>query len=261
MYWGGAGLALKLLYDRLEPGVDPLGEKKYFYTKPACLLARARRARADLRLYPNRRLPVSLIVLPAAALFGMAVKPGGWDAIILPRAASPVYLIIDYDGVQFKPIRFGVKTPPLRKRNHQRRFGAMVIGLLEKNLVRFINIRSGHRFVGRGGMGAVLGAKNIKGIVAKGKEIKIVPANKKLFFVTNKKFLKYINRNFQTSGTYRQFGTNSATIARNTAGTIPVRNPNTCGSHGEVHKISGEAMAERFKTNGIPAGLRDFMRT
>ncbi len=31
MYWGGKGLALKLLYDRLEPGVDPLGEKYFYY--------------------------------------------------------------------------------------------------------------------------------------------------------------------------------------------------------------------------------------
>ena len=37
MYWGGKGLALKFLYDRLEPGVDPLGEKNIFIIETGVL--------------------------------------------------------------------------------------------------------------------------------------------------------------------------------------------------------------------------------
>ena len=250
MYWGGKGLALKLLYDRLEPGVDPLGEKNIFIIETGVLTGTGAPCSGRFEVVSKSPLTGIINCSSCGGPFGMAVKTSGWDAIILTgRAASPVYLIIDYDGVQFKPADtlWGKDTAAAEAEIIKEGSGAMVIGPAGENLVRFANIRSGHRFVGRGGMGAVLGAKNIKGIVAKGKEIKIVPANKKLFFATNKKFLKYINRNFVTSGTYRQFGTNSATIACNTAGTIPVRNF-TCGSHGEVHKISGEAMAERFKT-------------
>ena len=96
-------------------------------------------------------------------------------------------------------------------------------------------------------MGAVLGSKNIKGIVAKGGEVKIVPAKKKRFNKVNKRFFKYINQNPITSGSYRNFGTNANTNLSNAAGILPVRNF-TGGSHGEAHKISGETMAERFKT-------------
>jgi len=114
-------------------------------------------------------------------------------------------------------------------------------------MVRFANICSGHRFLGRGGMGAVLGSKNLKGIVAKGKEYKIVPANEKFFDKTRKKFNKYINQNSITSGSYRNFGTNANVNLSNAAWILPVRNF-TGGSHGEAHKISGETIREKHDT-------------
>jgi aldehyde:ferredoxin oxidoreductase len=41
------------------------------------------------------------------------------------------------------------------------------------------NVASGHRFLGRGGLGAVMGSKNLKGIVARGKTYQIVPTESK----------------------------------------------------------------------------------
>ncbi|HDQ04743.1 MAG TPA: aldehyde ferredoxin oxidoreductase [Deltaproteobacteria bacterium] len=250
MYWGGKGLALKLLYDRLEPGVDPLGEKNIFIIETGVLTGTGAPCSGRFEVVSKSPLTGAMNCSSCGGPFGMAVKTSGWDTIILTgRADSPTYLVIDSGGVQFKSADalWGKDTAAAEAEIIKEGSGAMVIGLAGENLVRFANIRSGHRFVGRGGMGAVLGSKNIKGIVAKGKEVKIVPAHQKTFSKTKKKFFNYINRNPVTSGTYRQFGTNSATIACNTAGAIPVRNF-TGGAHGEAHKISGEAMAEKFKT-------------
>jgi aldehyde:ferredoxin oxidoreductase len=38
MYLGGKGLGLKLLYDRMEPGIDPLGEKNMLIIETGVLL-------------------------------------------------------------------------------------------------------------------------------------------------------------------------------------------------------------------------------
>ncbi|OHD72430.1 MAG: aldehyde ferredoxin oxidoreductase [Spirochaetes bacterium RBG_16_49_21] len=250
MYLGGKGLALKLLYDRMEPGVDPLGEKNMIAFMMGVLMGTG--APCSGRFEAATKSPLTGIMSTASCggPFGMALKTSGWDGIIISgKAKVPVYLYIDSKGVQLKPAKaiWGKDTGAAEAVLSKEGVGALVIGPAGENLVRFANIRSGHRFLGRGGMGAVLGSKNIKGIVAKGGEVKIVPAKKKKFDRSNKRFFKYINQNSITSGSYRYYGTNANTNLSNAAGILPVRNF-TGGSHGEAHKISGETMAERFKT-------------
>jgi aldehyde:ferredoxin oxidoreductase len=250
MYLGGKGLGLKLLYDRMQPGVDPLGPENMIAFTMGVILGTGAPCSGRFEAVTKSPLTGIMNCSSCGGPFGMAVKTSGWDAIILKgKASAPVYLVIDSKGVQFKPAKglWGKDTNVAEAALMKEGSGSIVIGQAGENLVRFSNIRSGHRFIGRGGMGAVMGSKNVKGMVAKGGEFKIVPKNKKFFTKTNKKFFKYINDNPVTSGSYRSFGTNSATNTCNTTGTLPIRNFSG-GSHGEAHKISGETMAERFKT-------------
>jgi aldehyde:ferredoxin oxidoreductase len=106
-------------------------------------------------------------------------------------------------------------------------------------------VASGHRFLGRGGIGAVLGSKNVKAVVAFGKKIKIAPANPDSLSKIKKRATKYINRNTMTSENYRKFGTNSHVLMCNDSGILPVRNF-TDGSHPEAHKVSGELYADKY---------------
>ena len=46
--------------------------------------------------------------------------------------------------------------------------GKLVIGPAGENLVRYASITSNERFAGRGGVGCVMGSKNLKAVVAKG---------------------------------------------------------------------------------------------
>lgn len=250
MYLGGKGLGLKLLYDRMEPHIDPLGEKNMIVFDTGVLTGTG--APCSGRFEAISKSPLTGIMTRSSCggPFGMALKTSGWDTIILSgKASEPTYLAIDSKGVQFKSAKsiWGKDTETAEAVLRKEGAGSLVIGVAGENLVRFANIRSGHRFLGRGGLGAVLGSKNIKGLVAKGGEFKIVPANNKKFSKTNKQFFKYINQNMITAGSFRSFGTNSSTNICNTAGALPIRNF-TGGSHGDAHKISGETMAEQFKT-------------
>ncbi len=250
LYLGGKGLGLKLLYDRMEPGVDPLGPENMIAFTMGVFMGTG--APCSGRFEAVTKSPLTGIMCSASCggPFGMAFKTSGWDAMVIKGACSaPTYLYIDSKGVQFKPARgiWGKDTQASQAALQKEGAGALVIGPAGENLVSYANIASGHRFLGRGGLGAVLGSKNLKGIVAKGGEVKIVPANKKKFAKANKQFFKYINKNAITSGSYRNFGTNANVNLSNAAGILPVRNF-TGGSHGEAHKISGETMAERFHT-------------
>ncbi len=250
LYLGGKGLGLKLLYDRMEPGIDPLGPDNMIAFTTGVFMGTG--APCSGRFEAVTKSPLTGIMCSASCggPFGMAFKTSGWDAMVIRgRCSAPTYLYIDSKGAQFKPAKgiWGKDTMAAQAALQKEGAGALVIGPAGENLVSFANIASGHRFLGRGGMGAVLGSKNLKGIVARGGEFKIVPANKKSFARANKKFFKYINRNSITSASYRSFGTNANVNLSNAAGILPVHNF-TGGSHGEAHKISGENIADRFHT-------------
>ncbi|MBI5550290.1 MAG: aldehyde ferredoxin oxidoreductase family protein [Desulfobacterales bacterium] len=250
LYLGGKGLGLKLLYDRMTPGVDPLGEHNMLALCTGVLMATG--APCSGRFEAVTKSPLTGIMATASCggPFGMALKTSGWDGLILTgKAAAPTYLVIDSQGVQFKAADgiWGQDTEAAQEKLLEEGKGAIVIGQAGENLVRFANIRSGHRFLGRGGMGAVLGAKSLKGIVAKGGEVRIAPIHKERFSKINKRLGRSINRNPVTSGSFRYYGTNANVHLSNAAGILPVRNF-TGGSHGEAHKVSGETMAEQFKT-------------
>ncbi|MFW6334523.1 MAG: aldehyde ferredoxin oxidoreductase family protein, partial [Desulfosalsimonas sp.] len=250
LYLGGKGIGLKLLYDRLKPGIDPLAEESLFVLAMGVFMGTGVPCSGRFEAVSKSPLTGVMASSSCGGPFGMAFKTSGWDAMVISgKASSPVYLRVDSGGVEFMPADdlWGVSTSQAEETLKQHGAGTMVIGPAGENLVRFANIRSGHRFLGRGGLGAVLGSKNLKGIVAAGGEYKIVPADKKRFAKSNRHFFRYINHNSITSGSYRDYGTNFNLNISNRAGILPVRNF-TGGSHGLAPRVSGQTMAERFKT-------------
>ena len=107
------------------------------------------------------------------------------------------------------------------------------------------NIASGDRFLGRGGMGAVMGSKNLKAIVAVGGQYHIVPKDPAKFEKAKKRATSYINRNAVTSEAYRRFGTSSHVDWCNKGGILPVNNFQG-GRHESASRVSGETMREKY---------------
>ncbi|MCF8112090.1 MAG: aldehyde ferredoxin oxidoreductase, partial [Desulfobacteraceae bacterium] len=195
MYFGGKGIGLKLLYDRLVPGVDPLGEDNIFVLAMGVFMGTG--APCSGRFEAVSKSPLTGLISSSSCggPLGMALKTSGWDAMVIKgKASSPVYLRVDADWVEFRSADhlWGQGTGSAEEALIAEGSGALVIGQAGENQVRYANIRSGHRFLGRGGMGAVLGAKNVKGIVAKGKQYSIVPADKEKFRKSRQRLLKYI---------------------------------------------------------------------
>lgn len=249
-YLGGKGLALKLFYDRLKPGANPLGGENIFIVMTGVLTGTG--VPCSSRFSAVTKSPLTGITAHSSCggPFGTALRTSGWDGIIIEGTAQrPLYLVIDYAGVAFKSASdiWGKDTLESGKRLDKEGRGSLVIGPAGEHLVAFANICSGHRFFGRGGMGAVLGAKQLKGMVAVGKEVKILPANMKKLKRASRKLRRYINSNRMTSVSYRNFGTLANVNLCNTAGILPVRNF-TAGSHADAALVSGEKIAESYPT-------------
>ncbi len=251
MYLGGKGLGLKYLYDRLSPGIDPLGGENILALMMGVLLGTG--APCSGRFSAVTKSPLTGIFTSSSCggPFGMALKTAGYEGLLVTgRAQRPTILHIGADGVDFTDAAdlWGLDIPDTRKRlGLTKGSGELLIGPAGENQVPIANIASGHRFLGRGGMGAVMGSKNLKAIVAKGKAYRIVPAQPIRFAEIKKRATRVIQTNRFTGDLYKNYGTNANTRPCNDNGLLPVRNFKQ-GSHENASDVSGEAMKEKYNT-------------
>jgi len=250
MYLGGKGLGLKLLYDRLQPGIDPLSEDNIIAFMPGVLSGT--RAHCGGRFAAITKSPLTGIMgfSSCGGPFGAQLKTAGWDGLLIKgKAKKPTYLHITKDGIEFKNAieLWGNGTFLAQEKLGGKNAGTLIIGPAGENLVRYANIISGHRFLGRTGMGAVMGSKNLKAIIAIGGEYQVVPHNQKLFDSIWKKAKRYIDRNYVTSVAYRQFGTSYGMNLMNRANGLPVNNFQY-SSHPLAAELSGEKLKASHHT-------------
>jgi len=249
LYLGGKGLGLKLLYERLKPGIDPLGEENIIAVMMGVLMGTG--APCSGRFAAVTKSPLTGIIVSSSCggPFGMAFKTAGYDGLLIKgKSDKPIYLIIAANNVKFEDAShlWGKDTEETQQTlSLSKKDGALVIGPAGENKVLYANIVSGNRYLGRGGFGAVMGAKNLKAIVARGKAYKIIPKNKQKFDKLKTKAIKYINSNSFTVNEYRKYGTASHFKYCNESCTLSVMNF-TGGSHQRASEISGEAMIEKY---------------
>ncbi|MGQ0600409.1 MAG: aldehyde ferredoxin oxidoreductase family protein [Anaerolineales bacterium] len=112
--------------------------------------------------------------------WGAELRFAGWDGVILTgQCASPTYLWINGANVEFRGAahvwgrdQFETHETLLKETDEKARCAS--IGLAGANRVKLCGVATGGqphtRMAARGGMGALMGAKNLKAIVVRGKE-------------------------------------------------------------------------------------------
>jgi aldehyde:ferredoxin oxidoreductase len=248
-YIGSKGLGIKFLFDKLKVGIDPLSEENIIAFMPGVYMGTG--APCSGRWSAVTKSPLTGIIVSASCggPFGMSLKTSGWDGLILKgKAERKSYIFINSKGVEIRDASnlWGKNTNETQDALNDLG-GVLAIGPAGENLVRFANIISGHRFLGRGGMGAVLGSKNVKAIVAQGNEYTIEPALKTAFDKARKLAIKQINSNEMTSVFYRDYGTTANVIPCNNANIFPVNNFSD-GTHPEYLELSGENYKKTYST-------------
>ena len=250
--WLGAkGLGLKMVYDRMPLDCDPMGEANLIAIMPGVLMGTG--APCSGRFHAVTKSPLTGIMTTSSCggSFGMELKTAGWDGLIVRgKSRAPVSIEIDAETVRFHDAGeiWGKTTSETRRAlGEGKGTGGLVIGPAGENGVLYANIASGHRFLGRGGMGAVMGAKNVKAIVAHGGTYKIRPKRKKAFERAKKRGNAYIRRNETSSVGLRNYGTNMNLNPNNEANILPVENFRA-GRHDLAHQMSGEMTRDLHDT-------------
>ncbi|MCP3928259.1 MAG: aldehyde ferredoxin oxidoreductase family protein [Bacteroidetes bacterium] len=249
MYLGGKGLGLKMIYDRMKPGIDPLGEENIIAFMTGAFLGTGVSCSSRFNAITKSISTGLMAASSCGGPFGEDLKTAGWDGILIKgKSKNPVFLKVTADGVKFEDAKdlWGKDTVETQEML-EKKAGKLVIGQAGENLVRVASIASGHRFLGRGGMGAVMGSKNLKAIVAIGKKYKIVPKDQQSFKNLKAKALKYINNN-QFTNAYKEYGVPSHYQYADKYGSLPVNNF-TKGRHKDGATISGESIKTKYKTS------------
>ena len=173
-FLGGRGLNAKTLFDRLGPGIDPLGPENVLCLAPGLLSGTP--LGLSSRLHVSTLSPYSGIIGDGNVGGGMAevLKQAGYDQIVLTGASPmPVYLLVEDDRMSLQPADdlWGMTTWDTTDALVQR-YGEKVsvacIGPAGENLVRPASTMVDKYSSAARGSGAVWGAKKLKAIVAKG---------------------------------------------------------------------------------------------
>jgi aldehyde:ferredoxin oxidoreductase len=179
--------------------------------------------------------------------FALELKRVGLDALVITgRASSMVYVFIENQKVEIREAEYlRGKAAGETERLIQSELGVpaarvAAVGLAGENRVRFATISNEGRHAGRGGVGAVMGAKNLKAIALCGdREISVADSmgvdaiaeslrRKSLGSLTEK---------------YRSIGTVANLAVFNSLGTLPTRNfQQSTFDHAE--NLSGETLTE-----------------
>ncbi len=185
----------------------------------------------------------------AGGFFPAELKFAGFDGLVIKgRASHPVYLKIVNGKASLHDAshlsgKFTAETEDLlRQEVGEPKAEVMQIGISAEKGVRFSSIvNMASRNNGRTGMGLVMASKNLKAIVARGKQtVKI--ADRAAFAVLSKSGPPMISTNPDMDGLAKH-GTAGVVMFQNMIGTLPTRNYNE-GQFAGAEAISGEKMTE-----------------
>ncbi len=246
---GGVGLSARILYEELPPGIDPLGpdNKLVLMTGPALgtMIPAASRASVCAKSPYTGSFFHSIF----GGYLGAEFKYAGYDGMIVEgRAENPVYLWIDDDRVEIRDASHLWGKDPfqtqdiLREEIGDEEIHIATIGEAGEEKSPYAMILLDIRAAGRGGMGAVMGSKNLKAVAVRGTGEVTVPNMLKVYNTAMK-----LNELFATTPAVQGlsgYGTPRNVAAMNAGGILPTRNWQTEVFQG-MKDITGEAMREK----------------
>ncbi|MCC7355259.1 MAG: aldehyde ferredoxin oxidoreductase family protein [Anaerolineae bacterium] len=251
-YLLGSGYAAKLCYEELDPSIAPLDPRNTLYAFNGLLSGTF--APTGCRSSFCGRSPLTGIWNDAnmGGHWGAELRFSGYDGVaVTGRAAEPVYLWIDgrKGTVALRPAshlwgldHFAFHDAVLRETDPK----AVVacIGPGGEHLVRFAGVMTGGqahaRTAGRGGMGALMGSKNLKAIVVRGQE-RPEYYDASAFRQTVKESNKSIQEN---SLSMSKMGTPGGLINAEKTGDMPLGNWRMGDRPDLAVQISGQRIAE-----------------
>ncbi len=229
-YIGGTGLGDRIIYDEVPPTTDPLSpeNKIVFATGPVT----ATRFPSGARYQICFKSPLTGILCDSSSggHWGADLKRAGYDALIIEGASPvPVYLWIHNGKMEFRSAAhlWGQEAlnvqETIRREIGDERVHVVCIGPAgERKVLLSCIINDEGRAAGRGGNGAILGAKNLKAIAVRG-NLNVPLHDPNTFNNLCKKVAK-LNATSPAVAAMREYGTAQVLDNLGSRGDIPIKN-------------------------------------
>ncbi len=242
---GGSGLGVRLLLDEGCAHLDALDPRAPLIFAFSPLVGSPLTTSAKFAVVSKSPLTNRINDSLASSGFAVAGKSCGCDAIlIVGRAPEPSVLVVDDGQVRLESAAdYAGETCEATAEGIRSFLGANYriasIGPAGERLVRYATISHDGRHAGRGGSGAVLGAKNIKAIAVRGTQ-RVEWAHPRELTAISKDLSR---RSFgPATAKYRELGTATNMLTFNRFGALPTRNFQT-GTFDEAGHLSPEELS------------------
>ena len=249
---GGTGLAARLVFDLVDPKVDPLSPKNVLVFMTGALTGTMMITSARMTVAAKSPLTRGWGEAHAGGFWGVELKKAGYDGvIIIGKAERPTYIYIHDEDIELKDASklWGLDTYEADlelKKVLGDNVKTAVIGPAGEKLVSLAGIifdarPDGPRVAGRTGMGAVMGSKNLKAIAVKG--------SGKVEVADPVRLREYLRRiipsimSFPTTQLYATYGTAAEVAPLYSYGDLPIKNF-SLGVWDGVKNLEADAVAK-----------------
>lgn len=246
LFLGGKIMAAKIIYDSLPNRIEPLSPENIIVVSTSPLTGSSAPCSSRFNVSTISPLTGFLISSNCGGNFSLHLKRAGYDALVITgKSQGKVYLDISEEGIEIKDATslWGKKTGETQALLGAKR-GTLVIGPAGENLVRYAALVSQERVAGRGGVGAVFGAKNLKGLVASGNR-PVQLYDKEGLRALNQAWIKRLRAHPLTGEVLPKLGTANLVRIMNRHHLLATRNY-ARGSFEDYDMISGETLREKY---------------
>jgi aldehyde:ferredoxin oxidoreductase len=226
-YIGGSGLGAWLLHRLGAPGIGALDAEAPLAFVFSPLVGTPLTTSAKFAVVAKSPLTGMLTDALASSQFAIAGKLTGHDAIVIRgRAPRLSVLLVDGDGTRLADARHlaamtAAETDARLREGLGRGWRVAAIGPAGERGVRYATISHDGRHAGRGGLGAVMGAKNLKAVAVRS-AAKVATADSPAVLRAARDLRA---RSFgPATAKYRELGTLANLLAFNAISTLPTRN-------------------------------------
>ncbi len=227
-YLGGYGIGAALLLDRMDPATDPLGPGNMLGFAAGYLTGTGAYIASRYMVFGKSPSTLGWGDANTGAYFGKALKRAGYDILLFSGASpEPVYLLVEEGIAVIRSASdlWGLdtyKTEDLLKERHGKDCQVACIGPAGENMSKMAGISTDKgRFAARSALGAVMGSKNLKALVLKGK-LPVELADRDLMKKLRREHLKDFQGEFPSL--LRKYGTPMFFPGSLQSGDTPVKN-------------------------------------
>ncbi|MBN2283145.1 MAG: aldehyde ferredoxin oxidoreductase family protein [Deltaproteobacteria bacterium] len=252
-YVGGSALAARIFYDMFDPETGPLEPDSPLLIMAGPLVGT--NFPGTSRFVICGRSPLTGIWSESASggFFGLELKRAGYDGIIIRgKSSRPCFIRIDNEEVSIQDAGelWGADTYETIDRiggkgGEGRPLRVIAIGRAGENVVNMANICNDKaHYIGRTGMGALMGSKNLKAVAVRGSG-SVPVADTEAYRTARAAAMEHIKDSLM-SQTFHELGTAAAMELGMTTGDVPIKNWSVGEDYALGFAVGGTALASQL---------------